>query len=294
MSGGNPGAEPGTLYVVATPIGNILDITLRALEILRTVDIIAAEDTRTTKKLLARYGIKGPKVVSYHEHNESLQTPKLLKFLRGGKSIALLSEAGSPCISDPGAYLVARVHREGLRVCPIPGPSALVAALSCSGFDLKRGFLFVGFLPSKTSDRRQKLIELQNERRFLVFYEAPHRLSKTLIDMLEIFGDREAFLAREMTKVHEEYLLATLAEFKIRFERERPRGEFTLVIKGSSNSVSVSEEEIKERLEALLKKELSTKEAVQKVAMEFDLPRRRVYQIAIKIRSNSSDGLIKD
>ncbi len=286
MSGGSQGAEPGTLYLVATPIGNMLDITLRALEILRTVDIVAAEDTRTTKKLLARYEIKGCKVISYHEHNEAIQTPRLLKFLKEGKSIALVSEAGSPCISDPGAYLVSRVHKEGLRVCPIPGPSALITALSCSGFDLKEGFLFVGFLPSKSLKRRKKLVELQNEKRFLVFYEAPHRLVETLSDMLEIFGNREAFLAREMTKVHEEYLVGKLSEFKIRFEKEPPRGEFTLVVKGFSKIGSVSEEEIENRLKDLFKKGLSTKDAVQKIAMEFDLPKRHVYQIAIKLVSS--------
>ncbi len=283
MSGDNQGAEPGTLYLVATPLGNLLDITLRALEILRTVDIIAAEDTRTTRKLLSRYEIKAPKLLAYHEHNEVRRAREIVKFLEKGKSVALVSEAGTPGISDPGAYLVNLAHQKGLSIRPIPGPSAVATALSCAGFELKEGFVFIGFLPAKAAERRRRLEELRGERRPMVFYEAPHRLLKTLTDMLNIFGEREAFLAREMTKVHEEYRRGSLSQFKRRFEKEDPRGEFTLVVKGAEGEPIPSEEDIKARLKALLDQGLSTKEATQRIAQELGLPRSRIYPLALEL-----------
>ncbi len=283
MSGDNQGAEPGTLYLVATPLGNLFDITLRALEILRTVDIIAAEDTRTTRKLLSRYEIKAPKLLAYHEHNEVRRAREIVKFLEKGKSVALVSEAGTPGISDPGAYLVNLAHQKGLSIRPIPGPSAVATALSCAGFELKEGFVFIGFLPAKAAERRRWLEELRGERRPMVFYEAPHRLLKTLTDMLNIFGEREAFLAREMTKVHEEYRRGSLSQFKRRFEKEAPRGEFTLVVKGVEGEPIPSEEDIKARLKDLLDQGLSTKEAAQRTAQELGLPRSRIYPLALEL-----------
>ncbi len=283
MSGDNQGAEPGTLYLVATPLGNLLDITLRALKILRTVDIIAAEDTRTIRKLLSRYEIKAPKLLAYHEHNEVRRAQEIVRSLEKGKSVALVSEAGTPGISDPGAYLVNLAHQKGLSIRPIPGPSAVAAALSCAGFELKEGFVFIGFLPAKAAERQRRLEELRRERRPMVFYEAPHRLLKTLTDMLHIFGEREAFFAREMTKVHEEYRRGSLSQFKRRFEREDPRGEFTLVVKGTEGEPIPSEEDIKARLKDLLKQGFSTKEAAQRIARELGLPRSRIYPLALEV-----------
>jgi len=200
--------------------------------------------------------------------------------------VALVSEAGTPGISDPGAYLVNLAHQKGLSIRPIPGPSAMAAALSCAGFELKEGFVFIGFLPAKAAERRRRLEELRGERRPMVFYEAPHRLLKTLTDMLDIFGEREAFLAREMTKVHEEYRRGSLSQFKRRFEKEDPRGEFTLVVKGAGEPIP-SEEDIKARLKDLLDQGLSTKEAAQRIAQELGLPRSRVYPLALKfLKSN--------
>ncbi len=285
MSTALPKNKPGVLYVVATPLGNLKDITLRALEILRDVDLIAAEDTRTTLKLLNHFQIKGPRLVAYHEHNEKERTPWLLENLRSGKNIALVSEAGTPAISDPGALLVRRAHEEGLPVIPVPGPAALSCALSVSGFDLKGGFVFLGFLPAKAGQRRRLFQELCTERRPLVFYEAPHRLKATLKDALEILGDREVFLAREMTKRHEEYRLLSLGRLYERFLTEEPRGEFTLVLAGAPKSPETrSQENLEEALRQALKEGLSLKEAVQKVAQTTGTPKKQVYQLALKIR----------
>ncbi len=278
-------AEPGVLYVIATPLGNLRDITLRALEVLEGVDLIAAEDTRTALKLLNHFQIKGPKLVAYHEHNERARTPHLIKVLKEGKSVALVSEAGTPGISDPGAILVRRAHEEGLQVVPVPGPSALACALSVSGFLLKEGFIFLGFLPAKTTRRRKILEEITSERRPLVFFEAPHRLRETLKDALEILGDREVFLAREMTKRHEEYCLSRLKELWERFSREEPRGEFTLVLAGARPEDSrPSQEEIKKALKEALKKGLSLKEAAALVAQKMEVSKKSAYQMALKLK----------
>ena len=291
MSGGNQGIEPGTLFLVATPIGNLKDITLKALDVLRSVEVIAAEDTRTTRKLLTHYQIKGPRLVAYHEHNERRRAEELIAMLKEGKHVALVSEAGTPGISDPGAYLVLRAHEEGLPVRPVPGPAAVVASLSCSGFDLKDGFVFVGFLPARANERRKRLLELRSEKRSLVLYEAPHRLLKTLADCLNILGDREAFLARQMTKVHEEYRRTTLGELLQRFQEEPPRGEFTLVVAGAAarkGPEEVTEAEIITLLERFLEEGISTREAVRRVTEELGLAKTRVYQLALKLQRRAS------
>ncbi len=287
MSGDKPGVEPGVLYVVATPIGHLEDITLRALNVLRNVDVIAAEDTRTTKKLLAHYQIKPPKLLALHEHNEREKIAQILKLLKQGATVALVSEAGTPGISDPGALLVAQIHKAGGKVCPIPGPSAVAAALSCAGFDLKKGFFFVGFLPAKRGERRRRLQELSKVAVPLVFFEAPHRLQAMLAEALEILGNREVFLAREMTKLHEEYRLTDLATLQSLYQDTPPRGEFCLVVAGAPKEKKSNEKEIKTLLKEALAQGISTRQATQEVSKALGIPRSQVYQIALQIKKGS-------
>ena len=217
---------PGTLYVVATPIGNLEDVTLRALRILREVSVIAAEDTRRTSRLLQHYSISTP-TTSLHAHNEDARTPGLIERLRAGESIALVSDAGTPVVSDPGARLVAAAHAAGVRVEPIPGPSAALAAISASGIGGDE-FLFVGFPPSRAAARLAWLGRLAAEPRPLVLYEAPHRIQATLRDMLATFGDRVMVLGRELTKAHEELVVRPISQHLA--EIGDGRGEYTLVV----------------------------------------------------------------
>ncbi len=220
----------GTLYIVATPIGNLEDITYRAVRILGEVDLIACEDTRQTRKLLDRYGISKP-LVSYHEHNEAARSEELLRELLAGKSIALVSDAGTPLIADPGYRLVERARKQGVAVSPVPGPSALLAALSASGLPTD-SFHFGGFLPYKKGRRRRVLEQLKTFAATLVFYETPHRILETLEDVAEVLGPRQVVLAREITKLHEEFLRGTPAEVRGTL-RARPsvKGEITLMIR---------------------------------------------------------------
>ncbi|OAG28256.1 16S rRNA (cytidine(1402)-2'-O)-methyltransferase [Thermodesulfatator autotrophicus] len=286
MSGAKQGTEPGTLYVVATPLGNLKDITLRALDILGTVDLIAAEDTRTTLKLLNAYQIKGPKLVPYHEHNEKEKAPLLIEKLLAGKSVALVSEAGTPGISDPGTFLVRLAHEKGVKVRPVPGPSAISTALSVSGLDLKRGFIFIGFLPSKKGERKKVLEQLKDEKRPFLCYEAPHRLKTMLADALEILGSRKVFVAREMTKKFEEYFWTDLPSLLEKISKKKSRGEFTLLIEGTSENLpSKIEIPPEERLDLLLTKGLSLKEAAKQVAQECGISRKEAYQLALKIKN---------
>ena len=216
---------PGTLYVVATPIGNLEDVTLRALRVLRQVTVIAAEDTRRTARLLQHYSISTP-TTSLHEHNERQKAASLVDRLKAGDSVALVSDAGTPLMSDPGAHLVAAAHAAGIRVEPVPGPVAAIAALSASGFEASE-VLFLGFPPSRSSDRKHWLARLSEETRVLVLYEAPHRIEASLRDMLEAWGDRTVALARELTKSHEELAIRPISEHLQRLGT--PRGEFTVV-----------------------------------------------------------------
>jgi 16S rRNA (cytidine1402-2'-O)-methyltransferase len=222
---------PGTLYLVATPIGNLKDITLRALEVLRSVDLIAAEDTRRTQQLLQRHGIARP-LVSYHEHNERRRAVELVGRLTAGANIALVTDAGTPAICDPGYHLVQQALAQSIPVTAIPGPAAFLAALSVSGLSLAAGFTFVGYLPPKTGRRRRRLEELRDRPEVLCLYEAPHRLVAALEDALEILGDRPACIARELTKVHEEITRGLLSELLDQARRRGARGEYTLVIAG--------------------------------------------------------------
>src|SRR5947208_5568434 len=233
----------GTLYVVATPIGNLEDITLRALRVLKEVDVIAAEDTRHTQILLSHYGIRTP-LTSYHEHNEKTKARQLMSRLERGEQIALVSDAGTPAISDPGYRLAVEAIRGGIPVIPIPGASALTAVLSAGGLPTDR-FVFDGFLPAKKQERRARLRALSSETRTLVIYEAPHRLTETLNDLVEILGDRETVLAREVSKVHEEFLRGRLTEVAKQIAGREIKGELTLLIGGSRGQSEVSQEDRK-------------------------------------------------
>lgn len=273
----------GTLYVCATPIGNMSDITLRALEVLRSVDLIAAEDTRVTLKLLNHYGIKKP-LVSYHQHSPQSRLDWLLQQLKSGKNVALVCNAGTPGVSDPGVPLVRRALQEKIPVVAVPGASAVIAALSVSGMDAQR-FFFLGFLPSERKERRELLETVKLLPFTLVVYEAPHRLKKSLKDMLEILGDRQVVLCRELTKLHEEVTLTTLSALTDRYERETPLGEFTIVIEGAKQALSGTDwAKIDEMLKALLKEGRSVSSAAKEAAQKFGVPRSTLYRRALKLR----------
>lgn len=273
----------GKLYLVATPIGNLEDVSLRALRILKEVDLIACEDTRRTAKLLARYGIATPRE-SYHQYNESSRLPRLMQMLHGGKGIALLSDSGTPLLSDPGYELVSSCRREGIQVIPVPGPSAAVAAFVGSGLPTD-SFFFAGFLPSKASLRKRRLQELANIPATLVFYEAPHRLLASIEDMLAILGPRRASLAREMTKIHEEYLQGTLAELlDLLKARTKIQGEITLVISRADVAPAAHSypASIKQHLEDEMRKTgLPRNEALKSVAKKRGLSRREAYRLSL-------------
>ncbi|HEY8495895.1 MAG TPA: 16S rRNA (cytidine(1402)-2'-O)-methyltransferase [Limnochordales bacterium] len=279
-------AGPGQLYICGTPIGNLEDITLRALRVLREVSLIAAEDTRHTRKLLAHFGISTP-VVSLHEHNEAQRTPQILERLMQGESVALVSDAGMPLIQDPGQGLVRAAAEAGIPITVIPGPTALVAALAGSGLPTDR-FAFEGFLPREARRRRAHLETLKNDPRTLVFYEAPHRLRAALADILAVLGDRPACIARELTKVHEEWQRESLSELVRQWAERTPQGEFVIVVAGASAGEAepapvADNTAILERLRAHMRAGADKKAAVQAVAAEFRLPRRTVYQAALAL-----------
>ena len=269
----------GVLYVVATPIGNLEDITFRAVRVLQDVSTIAAEDTRTTKKLLQRYKIRTP-LVSYYEGNRAMRIPFLLEKLGRGEDVALVSEAGTPIIRDPGQELVQAAVQEGIRVIPIPGPSSVTAALAVSGMPSDE-FQFLGFLPSRRKERRQSLERAAGSPHTLVVFEAPHRLRVSLRDMAEVLGgNRLVAVCREMTKVYEEVFRSTIEEAAAHFTQ--PRGEFTLVIAGASGTEpakDVDEAQLVLELRTLKEAKVPAKEAVPKVAREHNLPRRLVYRL---------------
>jgi 16S rRNA (cytidine1402-2'-O)-methyltransferase len=221
----------GILYVISTPIGNLEDISLRALRVLREVDLVAAEDTRHTRGLLTHYDIH-TQLTSYHDFNKEEKAGVLIQRILEGASVALVSDAGTPTLSDPGYYLITRSIASGITVSPIPGASALLAALAVSGLPTD-AFIFEGFLPKKKGARARRLTELSSQRRTLVFFESPHRISAALKEMLVIFGDRRAALARELTKVHEEVLRGRISELVQRIEEKAIRGEISLVIEGN-------------------------------------------------------------
>jgi len=275
-------AEPvGILYLVATPIGNLEDITLRALRILKEVDKIACEDTRHTLKLLNHFEIHRP-LVSYHEHNELTRAPELVLAMEQGACIALVSDAGVPLVSDPGHRLVTLCIRHRIPVVPIPGPSALLTALSASG--LPNGeFLFLGFLPNRGSERRRALERLRIEERTLIFYEAPHRIAEMLADALAILGDRPACIAREVTKVHEEFRRGKLFELIQSLEEHPARGEITLLIgppeQGALGSPADTAKSLAARVDELMHQvKLDRKEALKLAAKERGITKRDAYR----------------
>ncbi len=268
----------GTLYLVATPIGNLEDITLRALRVLREVDLIAAEDTRHTRKLLRHHGIDRP-LTSYHEHNERARLPRLLEALAQG-DVALVSDAGTPALSDPGYHLVRAAWEAGHRVVPVPGPSAVTAALAASGLPTDT-FLYLGYLPRRAAERRRLLADLAPERHTLVAFEVPHRLRAALEDLVATFGpDRSAALCRELTKVYEEIRRGTLADLAAHFRQVEPRGEFTLVIAPAPEPARWAEAEVRRALAERLAAGLSPSQAAREVAAESGWPRREVYRLA--------------
>ncbi|WP_018248314.1 16S rRNA (cytidine(1402)-2'-O)-methyltransferase [Orenia marismortui] len=277
----------GKLYICGTPIGNLDDITLRALNILKEVDLIAAEDTRHTQKLLNHYQID-TKLTSYHEHNAEHKSKELLKKLKAGLNIALVSDAGMPGISDPGYRIISLLRSEGMRVVPIPGPTAMTSALVISGLATDR-FAFEGFLPRKNSDRKSYLENLKNEERTLVFYEAPHRLIKALGDILAVLGDRRAVICRELTKKFEETIDGNISELIELFKNNKPRGEIVLVLEGGkvkNEGEAWKDLSILEHLESLMEEGLTKKKAIKEVAKLRSLPKSEVYQIGIKIKVN--------
>ena len=276
----------GCLYLVATPIGNLEDITVRALRILGEVDLIACEDTRQTAKLLEHYNIRKP-TVSYHEHNESTRSAELAKRIDEGTRVALATDAGTPGISDPGHRLVALCLRNDIRVVPIPGPSAAIAALAASGVPA-REFLFLGFLPSRQGERRKALERLQTETRTLVIYESPHRLAESLADAAEKLGRRPAVIARELTKLHEEFLRGDLAELAVRIRQKPVKGEVTVLIappvSGEREVQAMPLAPLDERVEQIAReKRVDHKAALKLAARERGLTKREAYkQLLIK------------
>ncbi len=271
----------GIIYLVATPIGNLADISRRALETLAAVDLIACEDTRHTGKLLNHFNIK-KKLVSYHEHNEQARTAELAEFLKQGKSIAVVSDAGTPAISDPALKIVQKAHEIGAQVVAIPGAAAFVSALIVSGLPTD-SFFFGGFLPSRKNERRKRLSDVSNIPATLLFYETPHRLSKSLTDCLEILGNRKAAVARELTKLHEETVLGSLEELTDKFSQSDVKGEIVLVINRAEisdfESQLSNEKSLPERVAELETEGIDRKFALKRAAKEFGLPRSEAYRI---------------
>ncbi len=270
----------GTLYLVSTPIGNLEDVTLRALRILGEVDVIAAEDTRQTRKLLDRYEIDTP-LISYHDHNEAVKLKVMLDHLAKG-SVALVSDAGTPLVSDPGFKLVRAAASAGHAVSPIPGPSAPIAALTASGLPTD-SFVFLGWLPRKAKQRQSVLEQLTQESRTMVAMEAPHRLRETLQDLETEFGpERQIAVCRELTKKFEEIVRGTLSDVREHFDREEPRGEITLVIGGGDWASEWDEASVREVVSQRIAEGMRRSEAARQVAAETGWPRREVYRLAEK------------
>ncbi|MDO6355011.1 16S rRNA (cytidine(1402)-2'-O)-methyltransferase [Caloramator sp. CAR-1] len=273
----------GEIYLVATPIGNLGDITLRALEVLKEVDFIAAEDTRQTLKLLNHFGIKKP-LISYHEHNKYESGEKIIKRVLEGENMALVTDAGTPGVSDPGEALVKMAIEKDIKVSLIPGPTAFVYGLVVSGLNTSR-FVFEGFLPVDKKGRKERLNALLNEERTIIFYEAPHKLIRTLEDLYKTFGDRRIALCRELTKKYEEIIRCTLSEAIEIFKEKKPLGEFVLVMEGLSKEEakkrqeeSLKEISIEEQVKLYMEDGLSKMDAIKRVAKERGLSKSEVYR----------------
>ena len=276
---------PGTLYLVATPIGNLADITHRALQVLSDVDLIACEDTRHTHKLLNHYGIT-TKTISYHEHNEQQRAAELIDRLKQGTNIAVVSDAGTPSISDPGFRLVRAAIENEIVIVPVPGPSALIAALIAAGLPTDE-FFFAGFLPSRTSARRTRLTELQSIPGTLIFYEAPHRLAATLKDAYEILGEREAVVARELTKLHEEIRRGLLSKLAADYtEKTDIRGEIVVLIDRNVIDLPIQTTSVSTLVDQFERDGLDHRAALKKAARELGLSRAEAYRKLLSERSS--------
>ena len=274
--------KPGTLFIVATPIGNLEDITLRALRVLGEVDLIAAEDTRHTRKLLNAHGISRP-LLSYHEHNMRTRGPRLIRDLLGGKSVALVTDAGTPTISDPGLDLVRLAVSEDIPVRPIPGPSAVTTSLAVSGLPVQP-FIFLGYPPNRPAARRKFFADYAHAEETLVLFESPRRLASSLKDMRKIWGNRKVAVTRELTKVHEEIFRGSLDEAIVRWPREA-RGEITLLVAGAQSSGKQPDDSLLEHLRLCLASDRRPlKEIAAEVAMERGVSKRFVYQEGLKIK----------
>ena len=277
-----PAVEKGMLYLCATPIGNLGDMTERCVEILKNVDVIAAEDTRNSIRLLNHFDIHTP-MTAYHEYNRYDKAEALVEKLREGASVACITDAGTPGISDPGEVLVKKCIEAGIPVTSVPGACAAVSALILSGLSTRR-FRFEGFLPTEKKERKEALSDLQNETCTLIFYEAPHRLKRTLSDLFEAFGDRRVSVVRELTKKHEEVLRMTLREAVLYYEKEEPRGEFVLVLEGRSREARQEEERaawermsVLEHVQYYEAQGLSRKDAMKAAAKDRNVTRREIY-----------------
>jgi len=279
-------AMNGTLYIVATPIGNLEDMTFRAVRILKEVDLIAAEDTRHTQKLLNHYGIKTP-VTSYFEHNKAAKGEFLAGRLKEGKDVALVSDAGTPGISDPGHDLIKGAIEAGIKVVPIPGPSAAITALSVSGLPSDI-FAFEGFLPAKEKARRDRLETLRGEERTLIFYESPQRLLSTLKDIRDTIGDRNIAVLRELTKIHEEVLRGRASDILEELKDRTVKGEVVIILEGFQGKEFKGS--IIDELERAVKSGLSMKEAIEAVAKGFGISKGAVYKEGLKIKRQKAEG----
>ncbi len=268
--------QRGSLYLVATPIGNLADITHRAIDVLTKVALIACEDTRHTRKLLQHYGI-ATRTVSYHEHNEQQRARELIEMLKRGDDVAVVSDAGTPAISDPGFRLVQAAIENDVRVVPVPGPSALISALIAAGLPTDE-FFFGGFLPARTNARRTRLNELRSVPGTLVFYESPHRLAETLKDAYEMLGEREAAVARELTKLHEEIKRGRLSELAQHYSNEEPRGEIVLLIDRNVLEIVEQDKSVSSLVDQFERDGLDHRAALKKAARELQLSRAEAYR----------------
>lgn len=278
----------GKLYLVPTPIGNLKDITLRALEVLNSVDLIAAEDTRQSLKLLNHFDIK-KSLISYHQHNEQGKSEDLIEILKEGKSIALVTDAGTPGISDPGSVIAVKCIQEGISFEVLPGATAITTALVYSGLDTTK-FLFRGFLPRENKDRKPIIEDLKDRTETLIFYEAPHRLLDTLEFLEEHLGDRKISICRELTKLHEEILRLPLSDAVKYYTENSPRGEYVLVVEGKSQEEIMKEAQaewdnlsVEEHIKKYIEEGLSKKDAIKKVAKDRNLPKSEIYRYSLEL-----------
>jgi 16S rRNA (cytidine1402-2'-O)-methyltransferase len=276
----------GTLYIVATPIGNLEDITLRALRILKEADLIAAEDTRHSRKLLSHFGISRP-LTSYYDHNQTLKGERILKRLAEGACVALITDAGTPCISDPGYQLVRDAVVAGIPVVPIPGPCAAITALSASGLP-SDAFTFAGFLPQRQGKRRERLEQLRNEPRVLILYEAPQRLAAALTDIGEVCGDREVVVVREMTKIYEEFVRGKARDLAAQFSGEPVKGEVVLLVSPAPVVDADDRPALPELLARLLAGGHTLKDAVSEAARECGVSRSKAYAAALVLKESGA------